>query len=97
MGQPRELTILHTNGIHKVNVVFCGCDSSLKTWQQLMRVRWWPASVLNPATAATFAVMRQFHYQNLHGNITAYDFYRSLEFLTDGRLLAQLVVSNKPL
>ncbi|KAF7797133.1 hypothetical protein EIP86_008325 [Pleurotus ostreatoroseus] len=90
LGQAREIVVLHTNGIHRVNVAFCQCDSSLTAWQQLMRVRWWPATVLNPSTAATFAVMRQFHYQNLHGNITAYDFYRSLEYLTDGRLLAKI-------
>ncbi|KAF7790585.1 hypothetical protein EIP86_001541 [Pleurotus ostreatoroseus] len=90
LAQPRELVVLHTNGLHKVNVAFCGCDTSVKPWQQLMRVRWWPATVLNPSTAATFEVMRQFHYQNLHGHITAYDFYRSLEFLTDGRLSEQV-------
>ncbi|KAF7798547.1 hypothetical protein EIP86_009769 [Pleurotus ostreatoroseus] len=92
LGQRRELVVLHTNGLHKVNVVFCGCDTSVKPWQQLMRVRWWPATVLNPSTVATFEVMRQFHYQNLHGNITAYDFYRSLEFLTNGRLSEHVAV-----
>ncbi|KAF7797729.1 hypothetical protein EIP86_008929, partial [Pleurotus ostreatoroseus] len=63
LAQPRELVVLHTNGLHKVNVVFCGCDTSVKPWQQLMRIRWWPATVLNPSTAATFELMR--HLQSI--------------------------------
>ncbi|EMD39865.1 hypothetical protein CERSUDRAFT_63408 [Gelatoporia subvermispora B] len=36
------------------------------------------------------AVLHQFHSQNLQGNITAYDFYRSLENLMDSRHLTKL-------
>ncbi|KAF7791816.1 hypothetical protein EIP86_002840 [Pleurotus ostreatoroseus] len=84
--RPRELVVLHTNGIHKVHAHFCHCKSDCEEYRQLLRAQWWPATPLEPHTAATFAVLRQYHYQNLQGNMTAFDFYRSLEFLTDGRL-----------
>ena len=92
LGEPcplphaRALTVLHTNGIHNVRVDFCGCQLGLDLRTQLLRFAWWPATPLDPRSAATFAVMQQFHYLNLQGNITAYDFYRGLEFQTTGRL-----------
>ncbi|KAF7796181.1 hypothetical protein EIP86_007355 [Pleurotus ostreatoroseus] len=94
LGQERELVVIHTNGIHRVKVSFCRCNFGVKPWQQLMRASWWPATPLDPHTAATFQVLRQFHYQNLQGHITTYDFYRSLEILTDGRLETQIPDAN---
>lgn len=94
LTQSRDLVVLHTNGIHRVKVDFCKCSSKSPRWQQLLRVEWLPATPLEPQTAATFEVLRQFHYQNLQGNITAYDFYRALEFLSDGRLTDDLPVSS---
>ena len=88
----REMVVLHTNGVHRVNVKFCSCDMNLHFRQQLMRVEWWPATTLEPYTAATFEVLRLFHYSNLQGNMTMYDFYRTLEFLTDGRLSEKILV-----
>ncbi|KAK7676010.1 hypothetical protein QCA50_021045 [Cerrena zonata] len=82
----RTITVLHTNGIHKIRVDFCGCLLGFELRTQLLRFGWWPATPLDPRSAATFAVLRQFQYLNLQGNVTAYDFYRALEFQTDGRL-----------
>lgn len=84
-SEERELTIIDCNGLHEVKVVFCHCQA-LADYRQLLRVCWWPATPIQPRTAFTFNVLRQFHYQNLQGNITAFDFYRSLEFITDGTL-----------
>ena len=86
LPRARLITVLHINGIHNVRVNFCGCRLGLELRTQLLRSAWWPATPLDPRSAATFTLMRQFHYLNLQGNITAYDFYRGLEFQTDGRL-----------
>lgn len=88
----RTLTVFHSNGIHQVRASFCGCRVGHDFRKQLLRVAWWPATPLDPRSAATFAVLRQFHYLNLQGNLTAYDFYQSLEFQTDGRLRADIPV-----
>ncbi|KAK7676418.1 hypothetical protein QCA50_020636 [Cerrena zonata] len=86
----RTITVLHTNGIHRVRVNFCGCQFGSELRTQLLRFAWWPATPLDPRSAATFSVLRQFQYLNLQGNITAYDFYRGLELQTDGRLSENL-------
>lgn len=88
----RTMTVFHSNGIHQVRVSFCGCRIDHELRRQLLRVAWWPATPLDPRSAATFAVLRQFHYLNLQGNLTAYDFYQSLEFQTDGRLRVDIPV-----
>ncbi|KAF8142331.1 hypothetical protein K438DRAFT_1472477, partial [Mycena galopus ATCC 62051] len=38
--------VLHTNGIHTVNVDFCGCDSLRRPdpYIQLLRAGWYPAT-----------------------------------------------------
>lgn len=86
LPRTRAITVLHINGIHNVRVDFCGCRLGLELRLQLLRFAWWPATPLDPRSAATFTLMRQFHYLNLQGNITAFDFYRGLEFQTNGRL-----------
>lgn len=82
----RKLTVIHSNGFHKVLVSFCECNPKVPRRQQLLERGWWPATPLDPQTVATFEVLRQFQYQNLQGNLTAYDFYHALEMQTDGRL-----------
>ncbi|KIP01314.1 hypothetical protein PHLGIDRAFT_55306, partial [Phlebiopsis gigantea 11061_1 CR5-6] len=80
----KNLVVLHTNGIHKVAVAFCHCQPGLEHRQQLLRMAWYPATPLDPETCVTFEAMKVFQTQNLQGNITAYDYYQSLEILTDG-------------
>ncbi|KAF7797238.1 hypothetical protein EIP86_008430 [Pleurotus ostreatoroseus] len=86
----RTLVIIHTNGIHKVNASFCDCQTSLEHRVQLMRQQWWPATSTDPRTCATFDVLRLFQHMNLQGHINAYDFYRSLENMTDAWHLEKL-------
>ncbi|KAJ8596339.1 hypothetical protein M405DRAFT_702942, partial [Rhizopogon salebrosus TDB-379] len=50
---------------------------------QLLRVHWFPATPLEPQTCATFDVLRLFHTVNLQGHLSGYDFYKSLEFMTN--------------
>jgi hypothetical protein len=86
-------TVIHVNGLHRVNVDFCGCnDSLLQSWQQLMRVCWWPATMTDPQTVATFECLRQFEKVNCSGHVTATDYYRALAHMTDCTGLTELPV-----
>ncbi|KAJ7027741.1 hypothetical protein C8F04DRAFT_964879 [Mycena alexandri] len=76
---------LHTNGIHEVELAFCGCEraSSAGTPDiQLLRAGWFPATHERPHTAATFAVMDQYQQETCQAKVTMYDFYGVLEKLT---------------
>ncbi|KAI0054919.1 hypothetical protein BV25DRAFT_1787193, partial [Artomyces pyxidatus] len=90
---PRKIfTVLHVNGIHTIDLYFCGCGSNggLDPWRQLRRCDWWPATPLEPQTAATCALLKHFHLLSLQGKVTAYDYYRTMELQTDNTGLLAL-------
>ncbi|KZV70919.1 hypothetical protein PENSPDRAFT_578685 [Peniophora sp. CONT] len=77
--------VIHTNGIHEVNVAFCNCArEKVAVRDQLLAARWYPATTDRPETAATFEVLDAFNAHSGSGKDNAYDFYRALETLTDG-------------
>ncbi|KAJ7641080.1 hypothetical protein FB45DRAFT_1021856 [Roridomyces roridus] len=86
-----DFTLYDITGVHEIAVDFCGChtvlseDSQLQALprrQQLLRACWWPATVKNPNTCATFGVLRLFQILNCLGKLSAYDFLRGLERVT---------------
>jgi hypothetical protein len=77
-------TVVHTNGIHAVNVDFCRCSGQVDKQIQLLKVGWWPATCLEPRSAVTFDALKTFHLLNLHGSLAAIEYYRTLEDLTNG-------------
>ncbi|KAK7017231.1 CxC2 domain-containing protein [Favolaschia claudopus] len=79
----KDFVVIDVTGIQHVCVNFCHCDSDLEHRRQLMRVCWWPATARDPQTCATFGVIRLFRLLNCVGKVTAHDFLRSLEFLTN--------------
>lgn len=93
MGTRKRIVVLHTNGLHEVEVNVCGCCSNLEMWQQLLRGSWYPATQTQPETCATIELLELFHTLNLQGNLTVYDFVKTLEFVTDGWRLDTLPVS----
>ncbi|KAJ7432012.1 hypothetical protein B0H11DRAFT_1761190 [Mycena galericulata] len=84
----QKFTLIDINGIHNVAAQFCECDARITHRQQLMRVCWWPATVVDPSTCATFRVIRLFQNVNCLGKISGFHFLRSLELLTNGDGLA---------
>ncbi|KAJ7186240.1 hypothetical protein B0H12DRAFT_1032304, partial [Mycena haematopus] len=80
----KGFVVLDVTGVHHVDVNFCHCDGRLERRQQLMRVCWWPATARDPQTCATLAVVRLFQTLNCLGKVSAHDFLRSLELLTNG-------------
>ncbi|KAJ7026606.1 hypothetical protein C8F04DRAFT_966262 [Mycena alexandri] len=79
----KDFVVIDLTGVHYVRLNFCECDSRIAHRQQLMRVRLWPATVKNPQTCATFAVVRMFQIMNCLGKVSAHDFVRTLELLTN--------------
>ncbi|KAL6302867.1 hypothetical protein BKA93DRAFT_818322 [Sparassis latifolia] len=88
-AEPRNITVLHTNGIYIVKVSFCTCTGSPE-YQQLLYYSWWPATPLEPRTCASMHTLHLSQVLNLQGKITAYDFYKTLELLTDNTGLQKL-------
>ncbi|KAJ7044201.1 hypothetical protein C8F04DRAFT_942455 [Mycena alexandri] len=84
MSAHKDFVIIDTLGIRTVKLNFCGCDSTITHRQQLMRACLWPATSIDPQTCATFNSIRLFEVQNCLGKISAYDFVRSLELLSNG-------------
>ncbi|KAJ7763723.1 hypothetical protein B0H16DRAFT_1661737 [Mycena metata] len=79
----KDFVVIDVTGVHTVRLNFCQCDARILHRQQLMRVRLWPATVHNPQTCATFAVVQLFQILNCLGKVSAHDFVRSLELLTN--------------
>ncbi|KAF8174368.1 hypothetical protein K438DRAFT_1980398 [Mycena galopus ATCC 62051] len=79
----KGFVVIDITGTHNVNVNFCKCDGNIEKRQQLMRVRWWPATARDPQTCATFGVVRLFQILNCLGKVSSHDFLRSLELLTN--------------
>ncbi|KAF8197291.1 hypothetical protein K438DRAFT_1933798 [Mycena galopus ATCC 62051] len=84
VAQSRILTVIHDNGIHVVDVDFCGCTGAPSEVAQLLNIGWYPATHKEPATAATLSLLRRFHKLNLQARIPAYDFYNTVVLLTNG-------------
>ncbi|KAJ6461943.1 hypothetical protein C8R47DRAFT_993341 [Mycena vitilis] len=84
---PQDFVLYDLNGVHEINVDFCGClrpdGTPVPRNIQLLRACWWPATVLAPNTCATFSVLRLFQVLNCLGKVSAYDFIRSLEKCTN--------------
>ncbi|KAJ7712102.1 hypothetical protein B0H16DRAFT_1667635 [Mycena metata] len=84
---PKDFVLFDVSGIHEVAVDFCGCRPGggppVEHRIQLLRACWWPATVKEPTTCATFAVLRLFQIINCLGKLSAYDFLRGLELCTN--------------
>lgn len=82
-SKPRNVTIIHTNGIHDYQIEFCHCADASSVLVQLTRSRLFPATVQRPETLFTFSVLDNFHMLSLTSKIPAYDYWNALVNLTD--------------
>ena len=90
----RNFTVMHSNGIHVVNISFCGCNNEIGASHsriQLLRARLLPASIDAPRTAFSFDVLNSFHLITLQGKTSAYHYYLSIAHQTDN-----VGLSNQP-
>jgi len=92
---PLEFLIIHTNGIHKTKMLFCGCIGCGNRIQQLLKAQLFPATTEQPTTAFTFSVLREFHLHTLESAMPAYDYMGALRRLTDNTFTADVPVSSR--
>ncbi|KAJ7475078.1 hypothetical protein B0H11DRAFT_2158575 [Mycena galericulata] len=85
-----DFTVIHTNGIHNVKLDYCGCGKAAEERDQLLDACWWPATPKEPGTCCTFTTLRQFQTLNTTGKVSGYDYYRTLEALTDNTGLKKI-------
>ncbi|KAH7904785.1 hypothetical protein BJ138DRAFT_1138456 [Hygrophoropsis aurantiaca] len=78
-----DFIVIHTNAIHRVAVDFCDCDSRVSRRQQILQCGWYPSTVHSPQTACTQRCLEHFLIQTCASKVSAYEYYQSLEHLTD--------------
>jgi hypothetical protein len=81
----REMTVIEAPTIHQVKIRYCGCSKSYDAdnLEQLMRNAWYPATVTDPKTCATFRSLESYRLYNVAGNLNVSDFITTLERATD--------------
>ncbi|KAJ7733642.1 hypothetical protein B0H16DRAFT_1210260, partial [Mycena metata] len=79
----KNFVVIDDNGLHEVDVYYCGCGKGESLSVQLMRMKWLPSTGNRPRTAATFNVMRRYHGLSLESKCSMSEFYNSLARLTN--------------
>ncbi|KAF9001427.1 hypothetical protein BDZ89DRAFT_968328, partial [Hymenopellis radicata] len=82
---PHIMTVMHVNGVHQVNMRYCGCSVSdgEHRWQQLLRSGLYPATTRYPATCATIEVLNLYRRLKTIATVNVWDFVTALEDQTD--------------
>jgi hypothetical protein len=80
---PKNFTIIHTNGLHTVDIRFCGCHNAPPRYAQLLLYSLYPATPEYPETAATFDVLQLYQFLSVQSKISGDQFYTSIARLTD--------------
>jgi hypothetical protein len=62
-------------------------------WNQLLRERWFPATLARPQTVFTFDCLETFHELTLQGKTSLYDYYHTLLRRSDNANLGNPIVS----
>lgn len=88
-----DFVVLDGNGIHEVGLNFCGCTKAQDHTKQLLRARWFPATVQQPKTAATFNCLELFHLLKFKSKSSVFEFYNTLSRLTDNTGIGNVPVS----
>ncbi|KAL0572490.1 hypothetical protein V5O48_009477 [Marasmius crinis-equi] len=75
----KNFQVLHTNGIHEVTVMFCGCERTIEDYKQLLRREIYPSTQGNIQTCATFELLNHLHLLSLVTKAGTYELYQFLE------------------
>ena len=90
----RDVTIAHTNGVHKLKVSFCECFGSSEHWKQLLQHRFFLATLAKPQTAFTFELLKLCHGLSLGSKAVMYDVSTILRRLTNDAFYLRVSVSD---
>ncbi|KAJ7468418.1 hypothetical protein B0H11DRAFT_2238884 [Mycena galericulata] len=80
-----KMTVIEAPIIHQIRVRYCKCERSdhADNLAQLLRNAWYPASVTDPGTCATFKTLEAYRLYNVVGNMNVNDFIHAMERATD--------------
>ncbi|KAJ6503118.1 hypothetical protein DFH09DRAFT_1252002 [Mycena vulgaris] len=81
----RKMVVIEAPMIHQLRVCYCKCEKSdeADNLEQLMRNSWYPATLTDPGTCATFRSLEAYRLYNVVGNLNVRDFITALERATD--------------
>ncbi|KAK7022477.1 CxC2 domain-containing protein [Favolaschia claudopus] len=81
----RKLVVIEEPVVHEIQIHYCKCAKSdeADNIEQLMRNRWYPATVTDPGTCATFRTLETYRLYNVVGNLNVRDFVTTVERATD--------------
>jgi len=85
--------IVHTNGVHHLPLLTCGCRGPEDVFLDLANARFVPTSFSRISTLFTAAVLDDFRLSNLECKVSAYQYWQRLSRLT--RPLNPTTVSNR--
>ncbi|KAF8594277.1 hypothetical protein BDV93DRAFT_459308 [Ceratobasidium sp. AG-I] len=78
-GDLKSFTLGDVNGLHEIDLVFCGCPAAADPAIQLLRSRIYPCSEAYPASGFTFALLRQFHLASTEAKVPTKAFYMVMQ------------------
>lgn len=90
----RTFVIGHTNGFHKQTIEFCHCANSKSEFLQLADAELFAATVSQPESVFTFALLDNWHQHTLASKKSAHDFHDALRKLTDPVFLDHVPVCS---
>ncbi|KAJ7799003.1 hypothetical protein B0H13DRAFT_2503961 [Mycena leptocephala] len=81
----RKMTVIEAPIIHDICVRYCKCEKSddADNLEQLLRNSWYPATVTDPGTCATFKTLEAYRMYNIVRNMNVRDFITALQRVTD--------------
>ena len=92
----KNFIVFDISGPHFVTIDYCGCsEEDVPLYTQLLREKWFPATLSRPQTAFTFECMEFFHELTLQGKTNMYDFYHTLLRIFDNADFSNVIVSKK--
>jgi len=87
-----NLMVFDLSGAHRLVVKYCDCDRPAPKRVQLLRSRWFPATIERPSTAFAFDILDFFHKLQDRNKCNPYDFYHSIIQRTDAAGLKPEIV-----
>lgn len=92
-----DFVVLDLDHVHSVSLDFCGCGhAGTDHVGQLMEHRFWPATVENPKTAATFRLLEHFEILQYESKISPFEVWSTISRLTDNTGIDPPKVRFKP-
>ena len=92
---PQNFVVFDLSGAHAINIDYCECtpDKSLEKRLQLLRKRWFPATLARLQTVFTFDCLEFLHELTLQGKVNLFDFYHTILRRTDNACISTTTVS----